>query len=215
MTHNVVTGTSTGNGDNAGGAIFIHNNNKPVSILNTLVAGNRYVCTEGAAAKSGAAGILFGGANENSLVENCTIVANTVEGALSNDSAGLYCTSWSARFRNNVIAGNFETAKGESGKYTSAKIDTTNCTVVYCVTDDAEPLKANSNCSVSTVGEMFKNFARGDYRPKTKGSLFNTGTTPSVSVAVDLAGNPRVMFDRIDIGCYECQTKPGFAIVVR
>lgn len=215
VTNNVVVGTSTGNGDNAGGAIFIHNNNKPVSILNTLVAGNRYVCTEGAAAKSGAAGILFGGANENSLVENCTIVANTVEGALSNDSAGLYCTSWSARFRNNVIAGNFETAKGESGKYTSAKINTTNCTVVYCVTDDAEPLKANSNCSVSTVGEMFKNFARGDYRPKTKGSLFNTGTTPSVSVAVDLARNPRVMFDAIDIGCYECQTKPGFAIVVR
>lgn len=83
------------------------------------------------------------------------------------------------------------------------------------MTDDAEPLKANSNCSVSTVGEMFKNFARGDYRPKTKGSLFNTGTTPSVSVAVDLARNPRVMFDAIDIGCYECQTKPGFAIVVR
>ena len=215
VTHNVVTGTSTGNGDNAGGAIFIHNNNKPVRILNTLVAGNRYVCTEGAAAKSGAAGILFGGANENSLVENCTIVANTVEGALSNDSAGLHCTSWSVTFRNNAIAGNFETAKGESGKYTSAKINTTNCTVVYCVTDDAEPLKANSNCSVSTVGEMFKNFARGDYRPKTKGSLFNTGTTPSVSVAVDLAGNPRVMFDRIDIGCYECQSKPGFAIVVR
>lgn len=213
VTNNVVVGTSTESGDNAGGAIFIHNNNKPVRILNTLVAGNRYVCTEGAGAKSGSAGILFGGANENSLVENCTIAANTVEGALSNDSAGLHCTSWSANFRNNVIAGNFETAKGENGTYTSAKIDTAHCTVVYCVTDDAEPL--NANCFVSTVGEMFKNFARGDYRPKAKGSLFNTGTTPSVSVAVDLAGNPRVMFDTIDIGCYECQSKPGFAIVVR
>lgn len=213
VTNNVVTGTSTGNGDNAGGAIFIHNDNKPVSILNTLVAGNRYVCTEGAAAKSGAAGILFGGANENSLVENCTIAANTVEGALSNDSAALHCTSWSVTFRNNAIAGNFETAKGESGTNTSAKIDTAHCPTSYTVTDDVEPL--NANCFVSTVGEMFKNFARGDYRPKTKGSLFNTGTTPSVSVAVDLAGNPRVMFDAIDIGCYECQTKPGFAIVVR
>lgn len=215
VTGNVVTGTSTGSGDISGGAIFIPNGQKRVRILNTLVADNRYVYSEGVDPKSGSAGILFGGANENSLVENCTIVANTVEGALSNDSAGLYCTSWSVTFRNNAIAGNFETAKGESGKYTSAKINTTNCTVVYCVTDDAEPLKANSNCSVSTVGEMFKNFARGDYRPKTKGSLFNTGTTPSVSVAVDLAGNPRVMFDAIDIGCYECQSKPGFAIVVR
>lgn len=213
VTNNVVTGTSTGSGDNAGGAIFIHNGNKPVRILNTLVAGNRYVCTEGAAAKSGAAGILFGGGNENSLVENCTIVANTVEGALSNDSAGLHCTSWSAVFRNNVIAGNFETAKGESGTYTSAKIDTAHCTVVYCVTDDAEPLK--DTCSVSTVGEMFRNFANGDYRPKIKGSLVDAGTSPSVSAAVDLVGDPRVMFEKIDVGCYECQRKPGFSVIVR
>lgn len=213
VTNNVVTGTSTGSGENAGGAVFIHNGNKPVSILNTLVAGNRYVCSEGVSPKSGSAGILFGGANENSLVENCTIVANTVEGALSNDSAGLHCTSWSAKFRNNVIAGNFETAKGEGGKYTSAKIDTTNCTVTYCVTDDAEPLKAT--CSVATRDEMFKNFDKGDYRPKAKGSLFNTGTTPSVSVAVDLAGGERVMFGAIDVGCYECQLKPGFSVVIR
>ena len=215
VTNNVVTGTSTGNGDNAGGAIFIHNDNKPVRILNTLVAGNRYVCTEGAAAKSGAAGILFGGANENSLVENCTIAGNTVEGALSSDSAGLYCTSWSAVFRNNVIAGNFETAKGESGKYTSAKIDTTNCTVTYCVTDDAEPLKANMNCSVSTVDEIFKNFAKGDYRPKPKGALFDAGAAPSAVSESDLAGNARVKFEKIDVGCFECQQKLNFSIVLR
>lgn len=213
VTGNVVTGTSTGSGDISGGAIFIPNGQKRVRILNTLVADNRYVYSEGVDPKSGSAGILFGGANENSLVENCTIAANTVEGALSNDSAALHCTSWSVTFRNNAIAGNFETAKGESGTNTSAKIDTAHCPTSYTVTDDVEPL--NANCFVSTVGEMFKNFARGDYRPKTKGSLFNTGTTPSVSVAVDLAGNPRVMFDTIDIGCYECQTKPGFAIIVR
>lgn len=213
VTNNVVIGTSTGNGDNAGGAIFIHNNNKPVRILNTLVAGNRYVCTEGADAKSGSAGIFFGGANENSLVENCTIVANTVEGALSSDSAGLYCTSWSAVFRNNVIAGNFETAKGESGTYTSARIDTAHCTVVYCVTDDAEPLKAS--CSVSTVDEMFKNFAKGDYSPKPKGALFDVGTTPSVLSAVDLTGKPRVMFAGIDVGCFECQRMLGFSVIIR
>ena len=126
-----------------------------------------------------------------------------------------HCTSWSANFRNNVIAGNFETAKGESGTYTSAKIDTAHCTVVYCVTDDAEPLKANSNCSVSTVDEMFKNFAKGDYSPKPKGALFDGGTTPSVPSAVDLTGNSRVMFAGIDIGCFECQRKLGFSVVIR
>ena len=36
-----------------------------------------------------------------------------------------------------------------------------------------------------------------------------------ICLILSLAGNPRVMFDAIDIGCYECQSKPGFAIVVR
>ena len=213
VTGNTVVGTSTGNGDNAGGAIFVHNGNKPVRILNTLVADNRYVCTEGAAAKSGSAGILFGGANENSLVENCTIAGNTVEGALSNDSAGLHCTSWSATFRNNVIAGNFETAKGESGTYTSAKIDTAHCTVTYCATDDAEPLKAT--CFVASRDAMFKGFARGDYRPVNPGALIDCGTTPAVAAEVDLLGNPRVKFHGIDVGCYECQSLPRTIIILR
>ncbi len=215
VTGNVVNGTSTGSGDISGGAIFIPNGQKHVRILNTLVADNRYVCTEGAAAKSGSAGILFGGANENSLVENCTIAGNTVEGALSNDSAGLHCTSWSVTFRNNAIAGNFETAKGENGTYTSAKIDTAHCTVVYCVSDDAEPLKANANCSVAPLGKIFVNFARGNYRPINPGALIDAGTTPSVASGVDVLGNPRVAFRGIDIGCYECQTRPATIIVVR
>ncbi len=213
VTGNTVVGTSTGTGDNAGGAIFVHNNNKPVRILNTLVADNRYICTEGAAAKSGSAGILFGGANENSLVENCTIAGNTVEGALSNDSAGLHCTSWSATFRNNVIAGNFETAKGESGTYTSAKIDTAHCTVTYCATDDAEPLKAT--CFVASRDAMFKGFSRGDYRPVNPGALIDSGTTPAVAAEVDLLGKPRVMFHGIDVGCYECQSLPRTIIILR
>lgn len=212
ITGNTVNGTSDGNGEVSGGAIYVRNSAKPVRILNTLVANNRYVCS-GDTAKSSAAGVVFGGANENSLMENCTIVANTVEGALSNDSAGLYCTSWSATFRNNVIAGNFETAKGEGGKYTSARIDTAHCTVAYCVTDDAEPL--NANCFVATREEMFRNFAAGNYRPKIKGALYNAGTTPAVAAAVDLDGNPRVMFDVIDIGCYEGQMKNGFSVVIR
>ena len=212
ITGSVVNGTSDGNGEVSGGAIYVRNSAKPVRILNTLVANNRYVCS-GDTAKSGAAGVVFGGANENSLVENCTIVANTVEGALSSDSAGLYCTSWTVTFRNNAIAGNFETAKGESGTYTSARIDTAHCPTSYTVTDDVEPL--NSNCSVSTVDEMFKNFANGNYSPKPKGALFDVGTTPSVPSAVDLTGNPRVMFAGIDIGCFECQRKLGFSVVIR
>lgn len=213
VTGNVVNGTSTGSGDIAGGAVFIPNGQKRVRILNTLVADNRYVCTEGADPKSGSAGILFGGANENSLVENCTIAGNTVQGALSNDSAGLHCTSWTVTFRNNAIAGNFETAKGENGAYTSAKIDTAHCNTSYTVTDSAEAL--NANCSVATLDKIFVNFARGNYRPTNPGVLIDAGTTPSVASGVDVLGHPRVVFVGIDIGCYECQTRPATILVVR
>ena len=85
--------------------------------------------------------------------------------------------------------------------------------MAYCVTDDAEPL--NANCFVATREEMFRNFAAGNYRPKIKGALYNAGTTPAVAAAVDLDGNPRVMFDVIDIGCYEGQMKNGFSVVIR
>ena len=59
------------------------------------------------------------------------------------------------------------------------------------------------------------NFARGNYRPKNPGVLIDAGTTPSVASGVDVLGHPRVMFRGIDIGCYECQTRPATILVVR
>jgi hypothetical protein len=40
-------------------------------------------------------------------------------------------------------------------------------------------------------------------------------TTLSLMPSVDLAGNVRQKFKGIDVGCFECQRKPGFAVVVR
>jgi hypothetical protein len=48
-----------------------------------------------------------------------------------------------------------------------------------------------------------------------KGLLYNKGNTPSVLPAVDLAGNPRVFGRAIDIGCYECQRKFGFSVLIK
>ena len=112
-----------------------------------------------------------------------------------------------------MIAGNFETAKGENGTYTSAKIDTAHCTVTYCATDDAAPLEAT--CFVASRAAMFKGFSRGDYRPVNPGALIDSGTTPAVVAEVDLLGNPRVMFHGIDVGCFECQSLPRTIFIVR
>ena len=206
VTGNTVNGTSSGSGDICGGAVFVKNGAKP-KILNTLVADNVYISTD--ATRTGAAGVMYGGSNENALMENCTVAGNLVQGSLKQASAGCYCTSWSAIFRNNVFAANRET--GREGA-SAVNIDSHN-TVTYCITDTAEAV--NANCFTATVEAMFRNVAGRNYRPKTQGALWNKGTTPSVTETTDLLGNPRIMFDVIDLGCYELQHKLSFTVSIR
>ena len=199
VSNNVVQGTSS-DGGMTGGAIYLPYNSKNGRISNCLIAYNRYV-TSGETTKAGAAGIRFFGENNETKVENCTIVANTVEGTLLDDSAGIYCTSWSVRFRNNIVVGNYETGKD---RFTATKIDE-HCTNVFGLTD-----------ADTSADDVFEDFAGRYFVPSMFGAAYNKGTTSGLALipAVDLAGNPRVFGKGIDIGCYECQKKPGVAIVV-
>ncbi len=214
---NLVDGTSD-NKNYAGAAIFVEYGRQDVRLSNLLVANNRYVSTE--ATKSGSAGVRYGGGNDRAALENCTIVSNTVEGTLPEDSAGLYCTSWHTYVRNCVIAGNYETGKQ---KYTSVKLDFSSgsgFSYLNNVTDDAliqeSGNKSKDNQLVSDLAALFKNFANGDYRPKTGGALVDKGTTTlSLLPSVDLAGNVRQKFKGIDVGCFECERKLGFSVVIR
>ena len=199
ISNNTVRGSSN-SGSYAGGAITVQYNAKNGRVSNCLVAYNTYE-TSGDA-KAGAAGIRFCGSNDNTTIENCTIVANTVEGSLADDSAGVHCTTWYGRLRNNIIVGNYETGKN---KYTSIKMDTDHGTYVNCIDD---PLAFS----------VFKNYANGDFRPSPNGAAYNRGTTEGLALlpAVDLGGGDRVKFsDKIDIGCYESQNRPGFVAVIR
>ncbi len=200
VSNNVVQGTSS-DGGMTGGAIYIPYNSKNGRISNCLVAYNRYV-TSGETVKAGTAGIRFFGENNETKVENCTIVANTVEGTLSDDSAGIYCTSWSVRFRNNIIAGNNETGKG---RFTAAKIDE-HCTNVNNLTDAEAPATA-----------VFRNFSGGDFRLKSGSAAYDKGASSGLTLqpSVDLAGKPRIYGKAIDIGCYECQSLPRTMIIMR
>ena len=199
ISNNVVFGTSSNQGL-AGGAVFIAYGAQNARVSNCLIAYNTYI-TSGDEPKDGAAGIRFGGSNNNTQIENNTIVANTVEGSLKDDSAGVHCTTWYGRLRNNIIVGNYETGKD---KYTSIKMDTEHGTYANNI-DDA------------TAFTVFKSFANGDFTLNSAGAAVNKGTTSDLTLlpAVDLAGNPRVFADVIDIGCYECQVKGGFSIIFR
>ena len=198
ISNNTVRGSSN-SGSYAGGAITVQYNAKNGRVSNCLVAYNTYE-TSGDA-KAGAAGIRFCGSNDNMAIENCTIATNTVVGSLADDSAGIYCTTWYGRLRNNIIVGNYETGKSS---WTSAKIDLDHCTYV-------------NNLDDATAFSIFKDFANGDFTLAIGSAAQDAGTTNSLALlpSVDLAGNPRIYSKAIDVGCYECQKKLGFAVVIR
>lgn len=201
ISNNTVQGTSNA-GSSTGGAIYIPYGVKNGRVSNCLIAYNTYV-TSGDERKAGAAGIRFNGGNDNTQIENNTIVANTVEGSLSDDSAGVFCTTWYGRLRNNIIVGNYETGKE---KYTAVRMDTEHGTYVGNLTDADVALE-----------KVFKDFAKGDFRIGPTSPAYNAGTLTGLTLrpSVDLAGSARVMFDKIDVGCFECQRKPGFSVVIR
>lgn len=217
ISNNVVQGTAREN--YAGGAVFFAYGAKTARVSNCLVASNCYV-TSGDTVKSGAAGIRFGGGNDNCAIENCTVVANTVEGELSDDSAGIYCTTWYGRLRNNIVVGNYETGKS---KNTSVKLDfnsSNNYTYHNNITDDSvietSGTKSQDN-KLASAASLFKDFARGDFRLRPGCAAFNAGTLSGLALlpSVDLAGKQRVAFDKIDAGCHECQNDPATFIILR
>ena len=204
---NVLTGLSKSEMYCGGAGVFMTHNNKNMRLSNCLIVGNTY--QPGETVQTGAAGVRFGGANEQVVMENCTVVANTVEGSLKDDSAGVYCTSWTTTIRNCVFAGNTETGKD---KATSVKFDS-HMNVVNCVMDDAA---FNKYCTVGDVKTMFKDFANENYMPRPGSVLANKGTSKlTLPTDKDLAGNPRVFGKAIDIGCYEVQKNNGLTIIIR
>ena len=137
----------------------------------------------------------------HTVIENNTIVSNVVIGALADDSAGIHCTTWYGRLRNNIVMGNYETLKG---KITSVKVDS-HCTYDNNLTD-----------AEATITSVFKDFYGGDFTINPGSEAYNKGTHVSVIIpSLDLAGNTRVFSNQIDIGCYECQLLPGLSIIIK
>jgi len=72
-----------------------------------------------------------------------------------------------------------------------------------------------NNIDDASALTVFKDYAGGDFSLAPDGGAFNAGTLTGLTLqpSVDLAGNPRVAFDKIDVGCYECQTEPSTLII--
>ena len=101
----------------------------------------------------------------------------------------------------------------------------TNCLFATCdtnVTLDAAGFVTNDGvANTRKVADMkFEDAASGNYTPKYRSPASNAGCQEPWLIELaglkDLAGNPRVYGDRIDIGAYECQKHaPGAVFTVR
>ena len=142
-------------------------------------------------------------------LENCTLVGgllrkvgtggNTEVGG--NVDRGVYCGP-KARVVNLVMSDvAFFDADDEPIRYSG-----TTGNFVNCASEDAEA--PNGTCVVGTADEFFAAPGDGDYAPRFGGRLHNAGSADVTAEPTDLSGAVRVLGRAVDIGCYECRSRP-------
>ena len=150
---------------------------------------------------------------DNATLRNCTIV----DSGLGNTNqycavfTPIYLTSANATVQNVVVAG------------VTNRIDGALCRPVWGrpanflngATDaDIAGLGFPEGTVTGTAAEFFKDYANGDYTPKTGGPLVGKGANYEGMASVDLAGRARLVGRKVDIGCYEAGSS-AFVIRVR
>ena len=150
-------------------------------------------------------------ADGDGRIVNCTIVGNSSSGQTAG-AVGFAKDSSNARAVNCVIYGNGGTPTTEwksanAGRYYN------------CAFSAAAGFSGGTSCIMNLTDAAFKDFANGDYRPKSDGALFNAGSNGLYSAhatsATDLYGVQRIQSKIIDIGCYEASSSAGLQIIVR
>ena len=158
------------------------------------------------------------------LIENCTIAGNYAEDDLGcffpvffNPSSN--GENYNPLIRNTLIVGNVGTSGSKKlfgdpdgswqGSTTSDKLAKAYRRFVNCATDGELPDGLTMVSSGITLTD--------DFRPTTGSSIIDAGAAMQSPVALDLAGNPRINGEAVDIGCYEYAAearRSGVVIVV-
>ena len=206
VTHCVITNCSTGanNEGNGCAAVMIRAGGR---LENSLVAHNHSI--------EGRAAVGFYGSVGGAVV-NCTILDNSAK-----DLAGLSLSSTDYA-TNCVMVANIATQGGteisNDGSVTNKvpvvrPFSGTAANAVACATDGDAVV--NETCLlIGSVSDVFKDYASGDYTPKTGGPLVGKGANYEGMASVDLEGKPRLVGRNVDIGCYELRSTP-LVIIVR
>ncbi|MGI6495462.1 MAG: DUF1565 domain-containing protein [Kiritimatiellia bacterium] len=144
------------------------------------------------------------------VMENCTVADNV--NAESTTSSGVYNIangSCDATLRNCIVVGH------EDDVYNSKTINVhTSC----IGTEDTFWTDGVDGCILlKTTDPLFKDRASGDYRLAYDAVVKDRGENRTwwMDYTLDLAGNPRIVHDVVDMGCYEIQKARGTIFLLR
>ena len=177
---NCVTGAACGYSNTYAGMMIMAG----AKVSNCLIVGNRFE----QAGNGNVAGVYVNG---GSLV-NCKVVGNTAK-----KIGGVRCDSGSVV--NCAIVGNVSQDMGDDYANVNKGDDTrfSNCA------SDVKAI-AGANCKFdSDKNAIFVGYANGNYAPASGSILRENGKDVANAPALDLAGNPRIAGEKIDIGAYE------------
>ena len=160
---------------------------------NTLFAGN--------VAQSGGAFEVYGA---TATLYNCTVAGNTA----SRNGGGfdLVGTATLSAY-NSIIAGNSAELDGadvyvnDSAYMDAAVVAQANNTL----SSYADWADGANNLTYDASQPLFNDAENGDYTLADDSQAINKGDNQYVTTEFDLAGNPRVVGETVDLGAYECQ----------
>ena len=149
------------------------------------------------------------GLGGKSVMRNCTIVDSSLS------VTDQYCKAWSAlniasgaTVQNVVISGVTNTVDGTACPPTGSVAKFQNGAF------DGDVTELPEGTVTGTASSFFKDYENGDYTPKTGGPLVGKGANYEGMASVDLAGNPRKIGSKIDIGCYEARSS-SLVLIIR
>lgn len=151
----------------------------------------------------------------NGLLINCTIVNNSNTGELipqnnATNDVGVVRATGNARVQNCIIYNN--TSNVEANGHSRIWAGSLSC-FINNATDGDYPISENN---LIIMKGMFVNEDNKDYHITLPSTAFDNGKIENTeSLIEDLDGNPRVIGNRIDIGCYELvvsDNQPDFVV---
>ncbi|MGI6496830.1 MAG: choice-of-anchor Q domain-containing protein [Kiritimatiellia bacterium] len=157
-------------------------------VRNCLIADNYTIQVDSASGATGPAVMADG----SSVIENCTIAANRTLRDRLTTAVGLYLNG--GRAVNCVVADNYDEGKSEIRDLTDA-----NQRIAYSAVEGIGYGEGNIATHVT-----FKDAANRDWRLAGPSAGVGAGLNADWMLgATDLAGNPRKLGARVDMGCYE------------